>query len=186
MGEQINNLDDFDPDKYHTGSQLAAMLDIQPSRVSQIINQLNLSEYLIKKGTKKYIPKDVEDKIASYYFENAKTKSEEPKVTNDNSALIEQLTEQIKSLESDKEYLQSLLDENKKTIASLVASNYNLTNDLKGVNEGIELFRSQGVELQKEIYRLESQSLFERLFKSSRNKLTYDEFIDKKYDNEQN
>lgn len=174
-----------------TGSQLAEQLNTLPSRVSQIIKQLGLSDNLIKVGTKKYIPKDDEIKITSYLVDTArKSHKEKNEDSSDNTMYlieqIQQLKYQIESLESDKAYLQSLLDENKKTISSLVSSNYNLTNEVKGANEGIEMFRKDSMDLEHEIYNLKSQGLFKRIFSSPRIKTSYEEYLSLKYDGENN
>lgn len=183
--------EEVDVSELVTGSQLAEQLNSSPSRISQIINQLGLSDNLIKSGTKKYIPKDDEAKIADYLVNNARRNhKEKTEDSSDNTSYlveqIKQLKAQIESLESDKAYLQSTLDENKKTITSLVSSNYNLTNRVNQEVESADNFRKNAVKLERELYDLKSLGLFKRIFDIPKAASTYDDYLEIEHDEKYN
>lgn len=113
-----------------SGTDLAKELNISAGRVSQLITKLELSDTLIKNGNKKLIPKDTEKAIRDYFNSNS-----ESHTTSSNSdsliAVNEELNKRIEELIKDKEAYRSDIEEQKRTIASLIQSNYSLSNKLE-------------------------------------------------------
>lgn len=113
-----------------SGTELAKELNISAGRVSQLITKLELSDTLIKNGNKKLIPKDTEKAIRDYFNSNS-----ESHTTSSNSdsliAVNEELNKRIEELIKDKEAYRSDIEEQKRTIASLIQSNYSLSNKLE-------------------------------------------------------
>lgn len=113
-----------------SGTELAKELNISAGRISQLISKLELSDTLIKSGTKKLIPKDTEKAIRDYFNSNSESHSN---VNNGDSliAVNEELNKRIEELIKDKEAYRSDIEEQKRTIASLIQSNYSLSNKLE-------------------------------------------------------
>lgn len=113
-----------------SGTELAKELNISAGRISQLITKLELSDTLIKNGNKKLIPKDTEKAIRDYFNSNSELHS-----TSSNSdsliAVNEELNKRIEELIKDKEAYRSDIEEQKRTIASLIQSNYSLSNKLE-------------------------------------------------------
>ncbi|WP_251920898.1 hypothetical protein [Leuconostoc citreum] len=113
-----------------SGTELAKELNISAGRISQLITKLELSDTLIKNGNKKLIPKDTEKAIRDYFNSNS-----ESHTTSSNSdsliAVNEELNKRIEELIKDKEAYRSDIEEQKRTIASLIQSNYSLSNKLE-------------------------------------------------------
>ncbi|MDM7647500.1 hypothetical protein QUE93_10825 [Leuconostoc falkenbergense] len=113
-----------------SGTELARELNISSGRISQLITKLELSDTLIKNGNKKLIPKDTEKAIRDYFNSNS-----ESHTTSSNSdsliAVNEELNKRIEELIKDKESYRSDIEEQKRTIASLIQSNYLLSNKLE-------------------------------------------------------
>lgn len=113
-----------------SGTELAKELNVSAGRISQLITKLELSDSLIKNGNKKLIPKDTEKSIRDYFNSN----SESHTTSNNGDSLIavnEQLNKRIEELIKDKEAYRSDIEEQKRTIASLIQSNYSLSNKLE-------------------------------------------------------
>lgn len=113
-----------------SGTDLAKELNITAGRISQLINKLELSDTLIKNGNKKLIPKDTEKAIRDYFNSN----SESHTTSSNGDSLIavnEELNKRIEELIKDKEAYRSDIEEQKRTIASLIQSNYLLSNKLE-------------------------------------------------------
>lgn len=113
-----------------SGTELAKELNISAGRISQLITKLDLSDTLIKNGNKKLIPKDTEKAIRDYFNSNSESHSS---VNNGDSliAVNEELNKRIEELIKDKEAYRSDIEEQKRTIASLIQSNYSLSNKLE-------------------------------------------------------
>lgn len=113
-----------------SGTELAKELDISAGRISQLITKLELSDTLIKNGNKKLIPKDTEKSIRDYFNSNSESHSS---VINSDSliAVNKELNKRIEELIKDKEAYRSDIEEQKRTIASLIQSNYLLSNKLE-------------------------------------------------------
>jgi prefoldin subunit 5 len=113
-----------------SGTELAKELNISAGRISQLIAKLELSDTLIKSGNKKLIPKDTEKSIREYFNSNSESHSS---VNNGDSliAVNEELNKRIEELIKDKEAYRSDIEEQKRTIASLIQSNYSLSNKLE-------------------------------------------------------
>lgn len=113
-----------------SGTDLAKELNVSAGRISQLITKLELSDTLIKSGTKKLIPKDTEKAIRDYFNSNS-----ESHTTSSNSdsliAVNAELNKHIEELIKDKEAYRSDIEEQKRTIASLIQSNYSLSNKLE-------------------------------------------------------
>lgn len=113
-----------------SGTELAKELNITAGRISQLISKLELSDSLIKNGNKKLIPKDTEKAIRDYFNSNS-----ESHTTSSNSdsliAVNAELNKRIEELIKDKEAYRSDIEEQKRTIASLIQSNYSLSNKLE-------------------------------------------------------
>lgn len=113
-----------------SGTELAKELNISAGRISQLVTKLELSDTLIKNGNKKLIPKDTEKAIRDYFNSNS-----ESHTTSSNSdsliAVNEELNKRIEELIKDKEAYRSDIEEQKRTIASLIQSNYLLSNKLE-------------------------------------------------------
>lgn len=113
-----------------SGTELAKELNISAGRISQLVTKLELSDTLIKSGNKKLIPKDTEKAIRDYFNSNS-----ESHTTSSNSdsliAVNEELNKHIEELIKDKEAYRSDIEEQKRTIASLIQSNYSLSNKLE-------------------------------------------------------
>lgn len=113
-----------------SGTDLAKELNITAGRISQLISKLELSDSLIKNGNKKLIPKDTEKAIRDYFNSNS-----ESHTTSSNSdsliAVNAELNKHIEELIKDKEAYRSDIEEQKRTIASLIKSNYSLSNKLE-------------------------------------------------------
>lgn len=113
-----------------SGTELARELNISAGRISQLIAKLELSDTLIKSGNKKLIPKDTEKSIREYFNSN----SESHTTSSNGDSLIavnEELNKRIGELIKDKEAYRSDIEEQKRTIASLIQSNYSLSNKLE-------------------------------------------------------
>jgi len=113
-----------------SGTELAKELNISAGRISQLITKLELSDSLIKNGNKKLIPKDTEKAIRDYFNSN----SESHTTSSNGDSLIavnEELNKRIEELIKDKEAYRSDIEEQKKTIASLIQSNYSLSTKLE-------------------------------------------------------
>ena len=113
-----------------SGTELAKELNVSSGRISQLITKLELSDTLIKNGNKKLIPKDTEKAIRDYFNSN----SESHTTSNNSDSLIavnEELNKRIEELIKDKENYRSDIEEQKRTIASLIQSNYSLSNKLE-------------------------------------------------------
>lgn len=113
-----------------SGTELAKELNISAGRISQLIAKLELSDTLIKSGTKKLIPKDTEKSIRDYFNSN----SESHTTSSNGDSLIAvnaELNKRIEELIKDKEAYRSDIEEQKRTIASLIQSNYLLSNKLE-------------------------------------------------------
>ncbi|MCT3072136.1 hypothetical protein [Leuconostoc citreum] len=113
-----------------SGTDLAKELNITAGRISQLITKLELSDTLIKNGNKKLIPKDTEKAIRDYFNSN----SESHTTSSNGDSLIavnEELNKRIEELIKDKEAYRSDIEEQKRTIASLIQSNYLLSNKLE-------------------------------------------------------
>lgn len=113
-----------------SGTELAKELNISAGRISQLIAKLELSDTLIKSGNKKLIPKDTEKSIREYFNSNSESHSS----VNNGDILIavnEELNKRIEELIKDKEAYRSDIEEQKRTIASLIQSNYSLSNKLE-------------------------------------------------------
>lgn len=132
----MDNVEVTHEDDLTTGVELASVLGVTPSRVSQIIKKKGLSDKLIKDGNKKLIPKDVKDILVKYFSSTQQSKVGADGGTN--LPLIEQLRSEIESLKKDKMDLRSDLDNERKTTTSLLASNYNLTAKLQELTTGEE------------------------------------------------
>lgn len=117
-----------------SGTELAKELNISAGRISQLINKLELSDTLIKSGTKKLIPKDTEKSIRDYFNNNSESHSS---VNNGDSliAVNEELNKRIEELIKDKEAYRSDIEEQKRTIASLIQSNYLLNHKLELIEQ---------------------------------------------------
>jgi len=113
-----------------SGTELAKELNISAGRISQLISKLELSDTLIKNGNKKLIPKDTEKAIRDYFNSNSESHSN---VNNSDSliAVNAELNKRIEELIKDKEAYRSDIEEQKRTIASLIQSNYSLSNKLE-------------------------------------------------------
>lgn len=113
-----------------SGTELAKELNISAGRISQLITKLELSDTLIKNGNKKLIPKDTEKAIRDYFNSNSESHSN---VSNGDSliAVNEELNKRIEELIKDKEAYRSDIEEQKRTISSLIQSNYLLSNKLE-------------------------------------------------------
>ncbi len=117
-----------------SGTELAKELNISAGRISQLINKLELSDTLIKSGTKKLIPKDTEKSIRDYFNSNSESHSS----VNTGDSLIavnEELNKRIEELIKDKEAYRSDIEEQKRTIASLIQSNYLLIHKLELIEQ---------------------------------------------------
>lgn len=113
-----------------SGTELAKELNISAGRISQLITKLELSDSLIKNGNKKLIPKETEKSIRDYFNSN----SESHTTSSNGDSLIavnEELNKRIEELIKDKEAYRSDIEEQKRTIASLIQSNYSLSNKLE-------------------------------------------------------
>lgn len=113
-----------------SGTELAKELNVSSGRISQLITKLGLSDTLIKNGNKKLIPKDTEKSIRDYFNSN----SESHTTSNNSDSLIAvnaELNKRIEELIKDKEAYRSDIEEQKRTIASLIQSNYLLSNKLE-------------------------------------------------------
>ncbi len=113
-----------------SGTELAKELNISAGRISQLITKLELSDTLIKNGNKKLIPKDTEKSIRDCFNSN----SESHTTSSNGDSLIainEELNKRIEELIKDKEAYRSDIEEQKRTIASLIQSNYSLSNKLE-------------------------------------------------------
>ena len=119
-----------DTENLLSGTQLAKELNISAGRVSQLITKLNLSDTLIKNGNRKLLPKDTEQAVRDHFIS---TKDSTPKIDNHDSltAINEELNKRIEGLIKDKEAYRSDIEEQKRTIASLIQSNYSLSNKLE-------------------------------------------------------
>ena len=113
-----------------SGTELAKELNISAGRISQLISKLELSDTLIKNGNKKLIPKDTEKAIRDYFNSNSESHSN---VNNSDSliAVNAELNKHIGELIKDKEAYRSDIEEQKRTIASLIQSNYSLSHKLE-------------------------------------------------------
>lgn len=113
-----------------SGTELAKELNISAGRVSQVIAKLDLSETLIKNGNKKLIPKDTENSVRDYFNSNSDVSKN---IINRDSliAVNEELNKRIEELIKDKEAYRSDIEEQKRTISSLIQSNYSLSNKLE-------------------------------------------------------
>lgn len=113
-----------------SGTELAKELNISAGRISQLITKLELSDTLIKNGNKKLIPKDTEKAIREYFNSNSESHSN---VNNSDSliAVNKELNKRVEELIKDKEAYRSDIEEQKRTIASLIQSNYSLSNKLE-------------------------------------------------------
>lgn len=113
-----------------SGTELAKELNISAGRISQLISKLELSDTLIKNGNKKLIPKDTEKSIRDYF--NSNSESHTTSINSDSLiAVNEELNKHIEELIKDKEAYRSDIEEQKRTIASLIQSNYSLSNKLE-------------------------------------------------------
>lgn len=113
-----------------SGTELAKELNISAGRISQLITKLGLSDTLIKNGNKKLIPKDTEKAIRDYF--NSNSESHTTSINSDSLiAVNEELNKRIGELIKDKEAYRSDIEEQKRTIASLIQSNYLLSNKLE-------------------------------------------------------
>ena len=119
-----------DTENLLSGTQLAKELNISAGRVSQLITKLNLSDTLIKNGNRKLLPNDTEQAVRDHFIS---TKDSTPKIDNHDSltAINEELNKRIEGLIKDKEAYRSDIEEQKRTIASLIQSNYSLSNKLE-------------------------------------------------------
>ena len=113
-----------------SGTELAKELNVSSGRISQLISKLELSDTLIKNGNKKLIPKDTEKAIRDHFNSNSESHSN---VNNGDSliAVNAELNKHIEELIKDKEAYRSDIEEQKRTIASLIQSNYSLSNKLE-------------------------------------------------------
>jgi len=113
-----------------SGTELAKELNITAGRISQLISKLELSDTLIKNGNKKLIPKETEESIRDYFNSNSESHSS---VNNIDSliAVNAELNKRIEELIKDKEAYRSDIEEQKRTIASLIQSNYSLSHKLE-------------------------------------------------------
>jgi len=113
-----------------SGTDLAKELNITAGRISQLISKLELSDTLIKNGNKKLIPKETEESIRDYFNRNSESHSS---VNNIDSliAVNAELNKRIEELIKDKEAYRSDIEEQKRTIASLIQSNYSLSHKLE-------------------------------------------------------
>jgi len=113
-----------------SGTELAKELNITAGRISQLISKLELSDTLIKNGNKKLIPKETEESIRDYFNSNSESHSS---VNNSDSliAVNAELNKRIEELIKDKEAYRSDIEEQKRTIASLIQSNYSLSHKLE-------------------------------------------------------
>ncbi|MGB2541360.1 hypothetical protein [Leuconostoc suionicum] len=113
-----------------SGTELAKELNISAGRISQLISKLGLSDTLIKNGNKKLIPKDTEKSIRDYF--NSNSESHTTSINSDSLiAVNEELNKRIGELIKDKEAYRSDIEEQKRTISSLIQSNYLLSNKLE-------------------------------------------------------
>jgi len=113
-----------------SGTELAKELNVSAGRISQLVTKLELSDTLIKNGNKKLIPKDTEKAIRDYFNSNLESHT----TSNNGDSLIavnEELNKRIEELIKDKEAYRSDIEEQKRTIASLIQSNYSLSNKLE-------------------------------------------------------
>lgn len=113
-----------------SGTDLAKELNISAGRISQLISKLELSDTLIKNGNKKLIPKDTEKAIRDYF--NSNSESHTTSINSDSLIAVNaELNKHIEELIKDKEAYRSDIEEQKRTIASLIQSNYSLSNKLE-------------------------------------------------------
>lgn len=113
-----------------SGTELSKELNVSAGRISQLVTKLELSDTLIKNGNKKLIPKDTEKAIRDYFNSNSESHS----TSSNGDSLIavnEELNKRIEELIKDKEAYRSDIEEQKRTIASLIQSNYSLSNKLE-------------------------------------------------------
>lgn len=115
----------------HTGTDLAREYDITSGRISQIINKLDASDELIKSGNKKFIPKDLEDKIRKQLDSSVEERS---KSTDDTLlAVNKELRERIKELTDEKRALRADLDKTNNNLTVVAQSNIALSEKLKAI-----------------------------------------------------
>lgn len=113
-----------------SGTELAKELNISAGRISQLITKLELSDTLIKNGNKKLIPKDTEKAIRDYFNSNSESHTTSSNIDS-LIAVNAELNKHIEELIKDKEAYRSDIEEQKRTIASLIQSNYSLSNKLE-------------------------------------------------------
>lgn len=113
-----------------SGTKLAKELNVSAGRISQLITKLELSDTLIKNGNKKLIPKDTEKAIRDYFNSNSESHTTSSNIDS-LIAVNEELNKRIEELIKDKEAYRSDIEEQKRTIASLIQSNYSLSNKLE-------------------------------------------------------
>lgn len=113
-----------------SGTELAKELNVSAGRISQLISKLELSDTLIKNGNKKLIPKDTEKAIRDYFNSNSESHTTSSNIDS-LIAVNKELNKRIGELIKDKEAYRSDIEEQKRTIASLIQSNYLLSNKLE-------------------------------------------------------
>jgi len=162
MSEDIKDL--------HTGSYLAREYDITSGRISQIINKLDASDKLIKSGNKKFIPKDLEEKIRKQLDGSIEDRN---KSTDDVLlAVNKELRERIKELTDEKRALRADLDKANNNINGLVQSTMSLSNKLEAIEAPKESakdviekdYESRVSKLQDELQQERSKGFFSKLF----------------------
>ncbi|MCM6836101.1 hypothetical protein [Leuconostoc mesenteroides] len=154
----------------HTGTYLAKEYDITSGRISQIINKLDASDKLIKSGNKKFIPKDLEDKIRKQLDGSIEDRN---KSTDDVLlAVNKELRERIKELTDEKRALRADLDKANNNINGLVQSTMSLSNKLEAIEAPKESgkdiiekdYESRVSKLQDELQQERSKGFFSKLF----------------------
>lgn len=154
----------------HTGTDLAREYDITSGRISQIINKLDASDKLIKSGNKKFIPKDLEDKIRKQLDGSIEDRN---KSTDDVLlAVNKELRERIKELTDEKRALRADLDKANNNINGLVQSTMSLSNKLEAIEAPKESskdiiekdYESRVSKLQDELQQERSKGFFSKLF----------------------
>lgn len=154
----------------HTGTDLAREYDITSGRISQIINKLDASDKLIKSGNKKFIPKDLEEKIRKQLDGSIEDRN---KSTDDVLlAVNKELRERIKELTDEKRALRADLDKANNNINGLVQSTMSLSNKLEAIEAPKESakdviekdYESRVSKLQDELQQERSKGFFSKLF----------------------